>query len=214
LVKKPAYNFVILILILSFFLFISACAKKVIEGGKFTEEKNKEISGTEDKSVPSGGAELRLKAEREKAEREALLKEEALRNENARKEADKRAAADRKKAKLREEIENEDIRFNYDTFSLSNEAMMILARKSSWLLEHPNVRVAIEGHCDERGTNEYNMALGDRRSVSAMNYLINTGVRTGIFSVISFGEEKPVDPGHDEKAWAMNRRVHFRVLSD
>lgn len=214
MIKKSTYNFIVFILMLSFFLFINACAKKVIEGGKFIEQKNKEISRTEDKSVPEEGAELRLKAGREKAEREARLKEEALRSESARKEADKRAAADRKKAKLREELENEDIRFNYDTFSLSNEAMMILARKSSWLLEHPNVRVAVEGHCDERGTNEYNMALGDRRSNSAMNYLINTGVRTDIFAVISFGEEKPVDPGHDEKAWAMNRRVHFRVVSD
>jgi peptidoglycan-associated lipoprotein len=214
MIKKSAYNFIVLILMLSFFLFINACAKKVIEGGKFIEQKNKEISRTEDKSVPEEGAELRLKAGREKAEREARLKEEALRSESARKEADKRAAADRKKAKLREELENEDIRFNYDTFSLSNEAMMILARKSSWLLEHPNVRVAVEGHCDERGTNEYNMALGDRRSNSAMNYLINTGVRTDIFAVISFGEEKPVDQGHDEKAWAMNRRVHFRLVSN
>ncbi|MBP2683653.1 MAG: peptidoglycan-associated lipoprotein, partial [Deltaproteobacteria bacterium] len=73
----------------------------------------------------------------------------------------------------------------------------------------PRAKLLIEGHCDERGTAEYNLALGERRAVAVMNYLVSLGVPKGNLSTISFGEERPLDPGHDEGAWARNRRAHF-----
>jgi peptidoglycan-associated lipoprotein len=72
-------------------------------------------------------------------------------------------------------------------------------------------KVMSEGHCDERGTEEYNIALGERRAKSAKRYLINLGVKHSQLSTISYGEEKPADPGHNEEAWAQNRRVHFVI---
>jgi peptidoglycan-associated lipoprotein len=73
--------------------------------------------------------------------------------------------------------------------------------------------IQIEGHCDERGSNEYNLALGERRAVSAKLYLIRLGVKGDRLSTISYGEEMPADPGHTEEAWAKNRRCHFVILS-
>jgi peptidoglycan-associated lipoprotein len=89
-----------------------------------------------------------------------------------------------------------------------------LAEKASWLLDNPDAAIRIEGHCDERGTNEYNIALGERRANSARKYLINAGVEAHRIFTISYGEEKPLDPGHNETAWAKNRRDHFLILSE
>jgi peptidoglycan-associated lipoprotein len=80
------------------------------------------------------------------------------------------------------------------------------------MTNNPNAKIRIEGHCDERGTNEYNMALGERRANSAKKYLIKLGVKESQLSTISYGEEKPLDPGHNEEAWAMNRRAHFAIV--
>ena len=80
-------------------------------------------------------------------------------------------------------------------------------------MKYPKVKIQIEGHCDERGTAEYNLALGERRSNSAKKYLISLGVPEGRISTISYGKEKPLDPGHNEEAWAKNRRDHFIILS-
>jgi peptidoglycan-associated lipoprotein len=75
--------------------------------------------------------------------------------------------------------------------------------------KHPNAKLQIEGHCDERGTAEYNMALGERRATAVMTYLGSLGVPKAALSTVSFGKEKPLDPGHNEGAWAKNRRAHF-----
>jgi peptidoglycan-associated lipoprotein len=76
---------------------------------------------------------------------------------------------------------------------------------------NPNIKARIEGHCDERGTNEYNLALGDRRANSAKEFLLNLGIAENRLTTISHGEEKPIDPGHDEAAWAKNRRAQFAI---
>ena len=81
--------------------------------------------------------------------------------------------------------------------------------KAEWLINNPDVRVTIEGHCDERGTNEYNIALGDRRAEAAKAFLVDLGVPAGNLTSISYGEERPVDPGNSEEARAKNRRCHF-----
>ena len=106
-----------------------------------------------------------------------------------------------------------DIYFAFDRYDLSDEARKLLTENAKIALAHPNLVIQIEGHCDERGSSEYNLALGERRSMSAKLYLIRLGVKGDQLSTISYGEEMPADPGHTEKAWAKNRRCHFVILS-
>jgi peptidoglycan-associated lipoprotein len=106
-----------------------------------------------------------------------------------------------------------DIHFAFDRYDLSEEARATLAKNAEFMKKSPQARIQIEGHCDERGTAEYNLALGERRANSAKQYLISLGVPASQLSTISYGEEMPLDPGHNEEAWAKNRRDHFVILS-
>ena len=106
---------------------------------------------------------------------------------------------------------NEDVHFAFDSFLLDPEAERILAEKAAWLQDNANVDVQIEGHCDERGTSDYNLALGERRANAVQQYLTLLGIDSGRLSTISYGEEQPLDPGHDEAAWSRNRRAHFVI---
>jgi peptidoglycan-associated lipoprotein len=101
--------------------------------------------------------------------------------------------------------------FNYDSAELSREAKDILEENSRWFRRYPNVGISLEGHCDERGTEEYNLALGDQRAQAARSYLIDLGVASRQLQAISFGEERPFVSGSTESAWAKNRRAHFVV---
>lgn len=103
----------------------------------------------------------------------------------------------------------EDIHFDFDKSFIREDAKPALQRVAEALKKSPGASVLIEGHCDERGTAEYNLALGERRAASAKSYLVSLGVKAGALSTVSFGEEKPLDPGHNEEAWAKNRRAHF-----
>jgi peptidoglycan-associated lipoprotein len=105
----------------------------------------------------------------------------------------------------------EDIFFAFDRFDLSPEARATLADNAAWLENNPGAKIVIEGNCDERGSTEYNLALGDRRAKSAYNYLINLGVSASRLSTISYGEEKPQCMEHTEACWAKNRRDHFNA---
>ena len=97
--------------------------------------------------------------------------------------------------------------FDYDSYSIDDEDRRILDQQAAWLLRYPNVRVTIEGHADERGTREYNLALGDRRANAAKNYLAARGIDPSRMTVISYGKEQPVALGSDESSWAQNRRA-------
>jgi peptidoglycan-associated lipoprotein len=108
-------------------------------------------------------------------------------------------------------FKNKNIYFAFDRYDLNSEARENLEMLTDWLLAHPEFEVTIEGHCDERGTTEYNLALGERRAEAAKAYIVNLGMDIGKVTTISYGEELPVDPGHNEKAWAKNRRGHFLV---
>ncbi len=103
--------------------------------------------------------------------------------------------------------------FGFDSYTLSGEARDALKNNADWLKSNPSAKVQIEGHCDERGTVEYNMALGDRRANATKNYLAKLGVERSRMETISYGKERPSDPGHDEGAWARNRRATFITLS-
>ena len=105
----------------------------------------------------------------------------------------------------------EDIHFEYDQATLTDEARAILDRHGAWLKGHPGAKVMIEGHCDERGTVEYNLALGEQRARAVHDYLKSLGVSEDRLRIVSFGKEKPIDMGHDESAWARNRRAHFTL---
>jgi peptidoglycan-associated lipoprotein len=106
-----------------------------------------------------------------------------------------------------------DVHFGFDRYDLTPKAREILAQNADLLLQHSRVKIQIEGHCDERGTIEYNLALGVRRSNTTKEYLMSLGVSPDRISTISYGEEMPVDPRHNEQAWAKNRRAHFIILS-
>lgn len=100
--------------------------------------------------------------------------------------------------------------FAFDSAKLDDTAQGLLRENADWLKKNPGSKVTLEGHCDERGTNEYNLALGERRAKSAEKFLRNLGIPQTQMTIQSFGEEFPADPGHNETAWAKNRRVEFR----
>ena len=102
-----------------------------------------------------------------------------------------------------------DIYFQYDQFNLKPQGKETLNKLGEWMMKNASTQVLIEGHCDERGTAEYNLALGERRAHSAKKYLVELGVNADRISTISYGEERPTDPGHTETAWSQNRRCHF-----
>lgn len=103
--------------------------------------------------------------------------------------------------------------FDYDSFVLSQAARDTLSKNAEYLIKkQPNARVLIEGHCDERGSDEYNLALGEKRARATRDYLVTLGVAASRLSVISYGEEKPLEPGHGEEAWATNRRAEFLIV--
>ena len=96
--------------------------------------------------------------------------------------------------------------FDFDKHDLKPEAQDTLERQAAWLKRYPSVTVTIEGHCDERGTREYNLALGQRRGAAVRDFLVALGVSSGRVEVISYGKERPEVPGSNEEAWAQNRR--------
>ena len=102
---------------------------------------------------------------------------------------------------------SDHVLFGYDSYELDEEARTILGKQAEWLARYPQVRISVEGHSDERGTREYNLALGDRRASAAKNFLAAQGVDTSRMTMISYGKERPVAGGTDEAAFAQNRRA-------
>ncbi len=196
--KRKSLISLAIIFIFSGLLFVVSCEKQPIESTKPMVDKQAEEEAA------------RLAAE--KAKMEEMERQKALEEERLREEELMRAEA----VKAEKEAEKnrfmaEDIYFDFDRSTLRPDAQQVLQEKAAWLLKNPDVAVIIEGHCDERGTNEYNLALGDRRAESARTFLIDLGIESSRLTPISYGEERPVDPGKNEEAWAKNRRVHFVV---
>ncbi len=104
-----------------------------------------------------------------------------------------------------------DVHFAFDRYDLTDETKATLQGLSTFLSQNQDVTITIEGHADERGTSEYNLALGARRAQSGRDYLVTLGIAPERLETISYGEERPVDSGHNELAWALNRRAHFVV---
>lgn len=175
---------------------ISACAKKRISSEPAASTTTEE--------------EARRRAEEEakqrELERQKALKEEELGEENL---SEKMAAQRTESAKAI--FENEDIHFEFDSIRLTPIAQEILTKKADWLRANPTAKVTIEGHCDSRGTNEYNLALGEGRAQSAKAFLADLGINPSRLTTISYGEERPIDRAQTEEAWAKNRRDHFVI---
>jgi peptidoglycan-associated lipoprotein len=114
---------------------------------------------------------------------------------------------------LRAQAGGDTVLFAYDSYELDGEARATLLKHATWLRGNPSVRVTLEGHCDERGTREYNLALGDRRANSAKNFLASQGIDVARLNTISYGKEKPAVDGADEAAYAQNRRAVTMVMS-
>jgi len=136
--------------------------------------------------------------EKEAADREAALKAQAAKD----------AAAKRNAAALAA-LNIQNIYYDFDKSSIRPDAREILKANAEIFAKNSTATIVVEGYCDERGTAEYNMALGERRAQEAKQYLVNLGINATRIETISFGEERPADPGHDEAAWAHNRRAQF-----
>jgi len=192
--KSRAWIFGALMLAMLLVLGVSCAKKKVTMEAEPMEEE----MAVEDTAAQQAAED---EAARKAAEMAKLSEAERQRRE---------AAMMAEDARMRAFVE-EHIHFDFDKYDLKPKAMMILDEKAAYLREHPEVRVLIEGHCDERGTNEYNLALGDRRANSAKNYLVRSGVAESRITTISYGEEQPLCMEHAESCWWKNRRAQFQV---
>jgi len=122
----------------------------------------------------------------------------------------------KEKIEITDEVVGDELQrvhFDYDKYNIRRDAAKILDKNVSYLSAHPDVWIQIEGHCDERGSAEYNLALGEKRANAARQYLVSHGINAGRISIISYGEEKPLENASDEYSWAMNRRAEFVVVS-
>jgi len=189
--RQKIFMTLFLVAIICAFVLPAGCAKKAV----MKEEPAVEKEAAVGKQAPAQAAE----AAPAKAPEEQKVDEAAMAAAAAAALADKEAS------------QFADIHFAFDRFDLRPDERKILDMHAKWLKAHPEFVVRIEGNCDERGTVEYNMALGQRRAASAMKYLVDLGVNKNSLSTISYGKERPLDPGHNEEAWAKNRRDHFSV---
>jgi peptidoglycan-associated lipoprotein len=192
--RKISWVCLALLLLMPGFMFATSCAKKQVVSapGVTADEEDAEAR--------------RLAAERERQE---ALEKQRLREQGLTEEA--KARMQREARAARERFLDENIYFEFDKARLLPESKAVLRVKAEWLKANPEALAIIEGHCDERGTNEYNLALGDRRAQSAKTYLVDLGISAERLTSISYGEERPLDPGHDEAAWARNRRAQFVI---
>jgi len=184
----------ILIVVFCLGVIISGCPKKTVV--------------KEEPSVKSAGeSETRKEKEAKEADR--------IREEEIKKDIDK-SLVDQKtpgvEGVVLESKMLKDIHFEFDKYDIQPKAADILKENCSLLRKYPVMKFQIEGHCDERGTGEYNLALGERRANSAKKYLISLGIEPSRISTISYGEERPLDQNHNEEAWTKNRRAHIVIL--
>jgi peptidoglycan-associated lipoprotein len=183
--RKSAWLAVVLIIALPVVLFTASCTKKVMrtEPVPATQSEAPKVSDTSAAKTDQAGQ----------------VQEDGLVTK-----ADAREAAGTA-------FVEENIHFAFDSAILSDQARQILNSKADYLRNYPGIMVIVEGHCDERGTDAYNIALGERRAQSVKNFLVNLGISTDRLNTVSYGEERPVAAGHDKASWAKNRRVQFVI---
>jgi peptidoglycan-associated lipoprotein len=190
--RKKLWIILALAFIIPGLLFTVSCAKKAVMDDAAMSKQAED------------DAAMKAKEAAEKARQEELARQKAMEEERIKEES-------MAKQEARDMFQNDDIHFEFDSSTLTPEAQLKLKKKSEWLQNNPEATATIEGNCDERGTSEYNLALGDRRATSAKNFLVDLGISASRLTTISYGEERPIDPGHNEAAWAKNRRCHFVI---
>jgi peptidoglycan-associated lipoprotein len=183
--RKNVWLTIVFVMILPAMLFTASCAKKVVQNEPMPTTQS-EIPKASDRST-------------EEAEQARQLKEDRLRAEAAAREAAGTAFV------------NETIHFTFDSSVLSNQAQQILNSKADYLSTNSGVTVTVEGHCDERGTDAYNIALGERRAESVKKFLVDLGISANRLNTISYGEERPIAMGQNEAFWSKNRRAQFVI---
>jgi len=197
--KKMMTGMIVLAFICSSFLLMTSCAKKQIQVSEPVQPATQEV-----------------KAEGDEAKAAEEAKSAADQDAKARAEAERQARLRELKMaqKLADEIRNfeaENIYFAFDSSDLTDESKSALREKGNWLRANGDYSVNISGNCDERGTAEYNLALGERRAHAAKKFLMGLGISENRLATISYGEERPVDPGRNDEAWAKNRNDQFTL---
>jgi len=193
--KKVWWSIVMGVFLLPLFFTVS-CTKKMVQNEPM-ETAQPQVAKAPDRSAEE--AERARRLEQERREQERKMENERLRAEKAAQEAAMAAFL------------KENIQFAFDSDVLSDSAQEILKRKAEYLRENADVTVMVQGHCDERGTEAYNIALGDRRAASVKKFLVRLGIDGQRLETVSYGEERPLSDGHDEASWSMNRRAQFAV---
>lgn len=179
-----------LLLILPGLILTTSCSKKAIHTGQATEEAAPAMEAATAEQKEAEAVETPVSADVDMDQTEAETQPVET---------------------VSQEVMKDDIYFEFDSAVLKDAAKDELIRKAEWLRENPDASVVIEGHCDERGTSAYNIALGDRRAQSAKAFFVDMGIGADQLSTISYGEERPAATTKDEAAWAKNRRAHFVV---
>lgn len=175
-------------------LFFQGCASKPVSVplSERIQQKISEQDGTALKTGPGQGRDGRI------------LEEELARSEEER----RRRAAEQEAMQA---AVLKDIYFEFDSYTIKADYLPVLKEIAGWLNRNQSVRLAVEGHCDERGTTDYNLALGQKRAEAVKDYLTRLGVGDKRIKAVSYGKEAPADASHTEEAWAKNRRAHFTV---
>jgi len=188
---------IVLAFICSSFLLMTSCAKKQIQVSEPVQPATQEVKAEGDEAKAAEEAKSAAEQEaRDEAERQARLRDLKMAQ------------------KLADEIRNfeaENIYFAFDRSDLTDESKSALREKGNWLRANGDYSVNISGNCDERGTAEYNLALGERRAHAAKKFLMGLGISENRLATISYGEERPVDPGRNDEAWAKNRNDQFTL---
>jgi peptidoglycan-associated lipoprotein len=206
---RRSWGLTIITLLLAL-VFVSGCAKKTALKEEITPkapaaaESATPVANATEKSFLKDKEDAKKRTEQERLAKERATKDEAI--ENA---AKQKAAA----VSSKELYALVDIHFDFDKFNLRDEAKATINKHAEWLNKNKDVKITIEGHCDERGTSEYNLALGERRANVVVKYLTDMGIDGKRIKAISYGLELPLDNRHNEEAWTTNRRANFVVSS-
>lgn len=198
--QKKLWVVLALLVIVPGLLFTGACAKKSVK------------SDTEMTQTTDDQAAMEAKAAEEKAAAEEAARQAEL--DRQRQLEEQRLAEEEAKRQMmaaRNLFMSENIYFDFDKSNLLPAAQEVLKRKAAWMQDNPDASVIIEGHADERGTEAYNLALGERRAESAKAFMVDLGIDPARLATISYGEERPAAMGSNEEAWAKNRRDEFVI---
>jgi len=203
MMKKMMIVFVLLAFACVSLLMTTSCAKKAVK----VEGEGSKLTPPPAAVTPTGPTAGPIEKEPAKVDDEAARKAEAERQARLR-ELEK---AQKLRAEL-QAFESTHIYFEFDKSDLKPEARVVLEKKASWLRTYGDYKLRVEGHCDDRGTNEYNLALGERRANAAFRYLNALGISADRMSTISYGEERPVCTERNEGCWTKNRRDEFKLV--